>query len=87
MHEEAKPLSQVKVEANYTDDRWETSWSVPLDVLKKTVVGFGEGWGLNATFIVDFPQQRFLTACPLGSGEPDFHRPEAFLPLHFVSDG
>jgi hypothetical protein len=86
--EENDPLPGVRTEAHCTESGWEATLSVPLASLQALPVGFGEGWGLNATFIVDSPVQRFLTACPLGPGEPDFHRPEAFAPLVLkVADG
>jgi hypothetical protein len=41
-------------------------------------LGSGPRIRLNATFIIDSPQQRFLTATDLGAGTPDFHQPERF---------
>ncbi len=58
---------------------WAASLGIPLDWLRKTI-GWGPDSPLNVTFILDSPEQRFLTACDLGGGEPDFHRPQSFQP-------
>ncbi|MDP0492072.1 MAG: hypothetical protein Q7Q71_13570 [Verrucomicrobiota bacterium JB023] len=35
----------------------------------------------NVTFILESPEQVFVSAAELGDGEPDFHRPTGFRPL------
>ena len=56
---------------------WNAAMGIPLEWLCETIA-WGEDSPLNVTFILDSPHQRFLTACDLGEGEPDFHRPEHF---------
>lgn len=58
-------------------DGWEASVSIPRASLREHL-GSGPRIRLNATFIIDSPQQRFLTATDLGSGTPDFHQAERF---------
>jgi hypothetical protein len=63
-----------------TDGSWVAALSLPLDVLQARI-GYGLQTRANVTFILDSPDQRFLTATDLGGGEPDFHRPDRFAPL------
>jgi hypothetical protein len=57
--------------------------ALPLDLLKARL-DFGPETRANVTFILETPAQRFLTAAPLGQGEPDFHRPRLFPQVAFV---
>lgn len=68
------------------DGSWVAALSLPLDTLQQRL-GFGEGCRANVCFILDSPQQRFLSAAPLGEGEPDFHRPEKFPRIRFHDGG
>ena len=61
---------------------WVTALSMPLKELHD-LLDFGESSVGNATFILDSPDQRFLSATELGGGEPDFHRPEKLAKLRF----
>lgn len=75
------PLSGVETHAEaMPDGNWFAAMSLPLEVLQKAV-GFGKGTKANVTFILNSPNQRFLTVVPLGDGEPDYHRPELFSPI------
>lgn len=67
------------------DGTWVAALSLPLDTLRERL-DFGPATTANATFILDSPGQRFLSATPLGDGEPDFHRPDRFAPLA-IRDG
>ena len=58
-------------------DRWIAALGVPLAWLRETI-DWSPDSPLNVTFILDSPQQRFLSACDLGEGEPDYHRPDGF---------
>lgn len=62
---------------------WLAAMAIPLDLLRARL-DFGAGTTANASFILGSPGQRFLTASPLGEGEPDFHRPAQFPVLRFV---
>ena len=59
------------------DGAWVAAMAVPLEILRARI-GFGAGTTANACMILGSQEQRFLTATPLGGGEPDFHRPERF---------
>lgn len=56
---------------------WQAALGIPLAWLRSTI-GWGPASRLNVTLILESPQQRFLSACDLGGGEPDFHRPQLF---------
>jgi len=62
------------------DGAWLAAMAIPLDLLKARL-NFGVGTLANVTMILGSPDQRFVTATDLGSGEPDFHRPERFSAL------
>ncbi len=81
------PFPEVATFAELAPDGgWVAAMAVPRDLLEARV-GFGAGSGLNVTFIVASPEQRFLTAADLGGGEPDFHRPEKFPKVKFADAG
>ena len=62
------------------DGAWLAAMAIPLDLLKARL-NFGVGTLGNVTMILGSPDQRFVTATDLGSGDPDFHRPERFSAL------
>lgn len=64
------------------DGSWMAAAALPLDKLKEHL-NFGVDSHLNATFIVDSPEQKFLTAAKLSDGEPDFHLPASFPKANF----
>jgi hypothetical protein len=59
------------------DGGWVAAMAIPLDLLKARL-DFGKRTRMNVTMIVESPDQRFITAADLGSGEPDFHLPQRF---------
>lgn len=65
------------------DGAWLAAMAVPLDLLKARL-DFGEKSLLNVTMILNSPDQKFLSANPLGTGAPDFHRPGHFSKINFV---
>ncbi|MBT8038573.1 MAG: hypothetical protein KJO21_13645 [Verrucomicrobiae bacterium] len=67
------------------DGTWVAAASIPLDVLKARF-DFGPETRMNVCFIVDSPDQKFLTAAPGVDGEPDFHRPDVFSQVK-IHDG
>ncbi|MFC7337361.1 hypothetical protein ACFQY0_09260 [Haloferula chungangensis] len=62
---------------------WVAAMSIPLDLLRARI-DFGESTRANVCFILNSPNQRFLTASELGGEIPDFHQPERFPKLTFV---
>jgi hypothetical protein len=64
------------------DGSWLTAAAIPLDQLRKRL-NFGPESHLNATFILNSPEQQFLTAANLGDGEPNFHLPDKFPKVNF----
>jgi hypothetical protein len=65
------------------DGSWVAAMALPLDLLKARL-DFGIQSTANVTFILNSPEQRFLTAADLGSGEPDFHQPQQFPQVAFA---
>ena len=65
------------------DGSWLAAMAIPLDLLRARL-DFGAETRGNVTMIIESPQQRFLSANPLGSGEPNFHQPECFTQIRFV---
>ncbi len=62
---------------------WVAALAIPRDILEARL-NFGPTTKLNVTFILNSPEQKFLSAVDLGGGEPDFHRPERFGPVQFA---
>ena len=62
---------------------WVAAMSIPLDLLQARI-DFGENTHANVNFILNSPEQQFLTAVDLGGGEPDFHQPSRFPMLTFI---
>jgi len=65
------------------DGAWIAAMAIPLDLLRARL-DFGPQTRANVTFILDSPDQKFVTAADLGAGEPDFHRPEKFPQVVFA---
>ena len=68
------------------DGSWMVAVSIPLDVLQARF-GFGAETRMNVAFIIDSPEQKFLSAIPAAEGEPDFHRPDLFQQVRIVDGG
>ncbi|NNC90422.1 MAG: hypothetical protein HKN82_18355 [Akkermansiaceae bacterium] len=62
---------------------WEASIRIPIGVLRERLF-FGPASRLDATFIINSPQQSFLCASTPSGGDPDFHRPAAWPPVEMV---
>jgi hypothetical protein len=78
--ENPKPLPGVRAVANLTEAGWGSSLAVPLHSLPQCLsFDLGKTRG-NITFCLGAPQQ-YITLADLGGGEPDFHRPEKWLPI------
>lgn len=78
-HPEDLPLPGVCTESRSEAGSWHVSARIPLQALGSYPLD--QPGTLNATFILDSPNQRFVTAGPPASGEPNFHRPDAFPPI------
>lgn len=74
-------IAGVEAEGEVSESSWCATLSIPVAALRALPVGFGEGWGLNAAFILSSPNQRFISVGELGPGVPDFHQATKFPPL------
>lgn len=84
--EQDVPLEGVTTFADLSPDgSWLTAAALPLNILRERY-HFGKDTRMNATFIIESPHQRFLTAASLGEGEPDFHQPEKFPLITFFQN-
>ena len=68
------PLA-VDTECILTDEGWCAMARIPLNELRGVDI---RDCKLAATFILETPDQLFLTTADDLSGEPDFHRPDCF---------
>lgn len=64
------------------DGSWLVAAALPLKQLKDRL-NFGSESTLNATFIINSPDQKFLTAAKLEAPEPNFHLPDQFPQVTF----
>ena len=86
-HEEDLPVPGVKTYGELSPDgSWLSAASIPLDVLQARF-DFGPETRMNVAFIIDSPEQKFLSAVPAAEGEPDFHRPDLFKQVKIVDGG
>ncbi|MDR2561370.1 MAG: hypothetical protein LBC63_06350 [Holophagales bacterium] len=79
----AKRIEGVQTKAICLEEGWDTTMSIPLKSLPERL-SFNAGDTLaNITFCLGRPQQ-FVTLADLGGGEPDFHRPDKWIPIHRI---
>ncbi len=64
------------------DGSWLTAMALPLDLLQARL-NFGPATRANVAMILESPNQKFLSAAPLGLDEPDFHQSERFPEVIF----
>lgn len=79
------PFPDVATYADLAPDgSWITAAAIPLKHLRP-MLNFGDTSKMNIAFIVNTPDQKFLTASKLNDagGEPDFHQPEKFKAVTF----
>jgi len=82
-HAKDKIIPDVGTYADLAPDgSWMAAAAIPLKYLRKKF-NFNKNSHLNAAFIINSPDQTFITAAPLGSGEPDFHQPQKFKQANF----
>ena len=65
------------------DGYWQAAASIPLSFLESDF-SFGQGSRVNVTFIVDSPEQKFLSIAALPGAKPDFHQPEYFKEVELI---
>lgn len=82
-HSDELPLPGVVTESRQDRDSWQVSARIPIQELAGYPLD--QPGTLNATFILDSPDQRFVTAGPPATGAPNFHRPDAFPPIALAS--
>lgn len=76
------PLPGVTTEALEGIAHWEARLRIPLAALPETIGIDLAKWRGNATFCLgNAPRQKFATFAIPASGQPDFHRPQDWLPL------
>ncbi len=73
--EDNVPLAGVKVCSRREGNSWIAMAKIPLASLPGIEI---QGAGLAAAFILNSPDQIFLSTMDELSGEPDFHRPSCF---------
>ena len=78
------PIVGVKTYSKTSaDGYWQAAASIPLSFLKSDF-SFGQGSRVNVTFIVDSPEQKFLSIAALPGAKPDFHQPEYFKEVELI---
>ena len=76
------PLAGVTTEALEGIAHWEARLRVPLATLPEVIGSDPKKWRANATFCLgNDPRQKFATFAAPAPGQPDFHRPQDWLPL------
>ena len=77
------PFPEVATFADMGQDgSWLAAAAIPLEHLRDRL-NFGADSLLNASFILNSPEQQFVSATNLGDGKPDFHLPEKFPKVNF----
>ena len=76
------PLPGVTTEALEGIAHWEARLRVPLASLPESIGSDPVRWRGNTTFCLgNAPRQKFATFAAPAPGQPDFHRPQDWLPL------
>lgn len=77
------PLEGVATYADLAPNgAWMTAAALPLSTLRKEL-NFGDQSTMNVSFIVNSPDQQFISAAKLQSEKPDYHRPNEFKKVTF----
>ena len=80
------PLQGVETHSDLAaDGTWLVAACIELKMLRERFA-FSPDSRLNATFIVDSPEQKFVSVADLGDGDPDFHRPDRFPLVQFIHE-
>ena len=78
------PLNGVATQAEIRQDSWKASIAIPRSDLAIFFPDLAD-LRLNAAFILQSPDQIFVSACPLESAAPDFHLPKQFPKIKLVN--
>ncbi len=65
------------------DGAWVAAMAVPVDLLRARL-DFGPQTKLNVAFIIESPNQKYLSAADMGGGKPDYHQPDRFASAAFT---
>ena len=80
------PLQGVETFAELSKEgSWLVAAKLELSMLQDRFA-FSPDSKLNATFIIDSPEQKFVSVTDLGKGKPDFHQPDKFKEANFVHE-
>lgn len=80
---ENTPIPGVRTYSRISPDGgWCAAAALPLRFLESEF-GFGPRSKLNVTFILDSPEQRFISISKLPGEKPDFHQPNHFQSIEF----
>lgn len=80
------PLQGVKTFSDLgADGAWIVAARFDLTMMQERF-NLGPDTTMNATFIVNSPDQQFVTVADLGDGEPDFHQPDKFKKVQFIHE-
>ncbi len=80
------PLQGVETFSDLAPDgRWLVAAKFDLTMMRERF-SLSPDSTMNATFIVNSPEQQFVTATDLGGGEPDFHQPSKFKQVQFMQE-
>jgi len=81
---ENTPIPGVKTYSRTSPDGcWHAAATIPLPFLESEF-GFGPATQLNVTFILDSPEQKFISISKLPGVNPDFHQPNHFEGIEFI---
>ena len=78
------PVQGVKTYAKeLASGGWQVAASIPL-VYLESAIRFGAHSALNVAFIVDSPEQSFMSQAKLPGSQPDFHQPHYFEQIELI---
>lgn len=83
-NQEPSSVPGVETFGEEFEHSWRAHASFPLAWLEEHY-HFGSNSRINATFILNSPDQIFLTAAPPSEGKPNFHQPDLFPRVEFIS--
>lgn len=72
---------EVSCYCSFTERSWTAALRINLSSLPKDLAHCRA----NVCFILESPQQRFVSFCKIDSAKPDFHRPDCFEEMNFIN--
>ena len=79
----AQRINGVQTRAICLEKCWDSAMSIPLKSLPSRLTFDADATLANITFCLGRPQ-KFVTLADLGGGEPDFHRPNMWIPINRI---